>query len=486
MTETGIPPATSAAGKSRTSRAGTDRTPNIILINCDDLGYGDLGCYGSELNTTPALDRLASQGMRFTDFYMASSVCSPSRGAMLTGCYPARIGFDSFDGPWVLFPGQGLGLNPSEITVAALLKRAGYATKLVGKWHCGDQPEFLPTRHGFDSYFGLPYSNDMGRQHKRDGTTSKYPPLPLLKDDTVVQEQPDQAGLTERYVGECLEFIRDHRSGPFFLYFAQIHVHLPIYTPERFLRESRNGRYGAGVAAADWAVGAILHELGVLGLEQDTLVIFTSDNGSRANDGGGSNAPLRGSKGSTWEGGLRVPCLMRWPGVVPAGRTCREVVTGMDFLPTLAALAGVEPPADRIIDGRSVLPLMRGEAGARSPHESFFYHHVSRLDGVRAGRWKLVVKRDAQGQPIIGEYALYDLEKDVGETLDLADRHPDVVSDLKARMQVCREDLGDKWTGTPPGAACRPLGRVTNPRPLTTYAPDAPYIMAEYDLEDCG
>ena len=462
------------------------RPPNIVLINCDDLGYGDLGCYGSVCNATPAVDRLAAEGMRFTDFYMASPVCSPSRGAMLTGCYPPRIGFGSFDGPWVLFPGQGVGLNPSEITVASLLKRAGYATKLVGKWHCGDQPEFLPTRHGFDSYFGLPYSNDMGRQRKRDGTPSRNPPLPLLQDEAVVQEQPDQAALTERYVAECLDFIRGHRSQPCFLYFAHMHVHLPIYTPEHFLRKSRNGRYGAGVAAVDWSVDAILHELGVLGLADNTLVIFTSDNGSRASGEGGSNAPLRGTKGTTWEGGMRVPCIMRWPTALPAGRTCREVATAMDFLPTFAALAGLDVPSDRIIDGRSILPLMRGEPCARSPHEAFFYHHVNRLEAVRAGRWKLAAKRDDQWRPVANEYALYDLENDAGETVDVADGHPVLVSDLKDRLQACRKDLGDKLTGTPPGANCRPIGRVANPRPLTAHAPDAPYIVAEYDLEDCG
>jgi len=271
---------------------------NIILMNCDDLGYGDLACYGSPCNSTPHLDRLAAEGMRFTDFYMASPVCSPSRGAMLTGCYPPRIGFGSFDGRGVLFPGDPIGLNPSEITIAALLRDAGYATKIVGKWHCGDQPEFLPTRHGFDSYYGLPYSNDMGRQKVDD----KWPPLPLLRDEEVMQEQPDQSGLTERYVEESLRFIREQRQRPFFLYLAHMHVHLPIYAPARFLRESRNGAYGAAVACIDWAAGVIMAELRRLGLEDNTMVIFTSDNGSRCRGEGGSNGVLRGIKTTTWEG----------------------------------------------------------------------------------------------------------------------------------------------------------------------------------------
>ena len=222
--------------KTATTRAAT--RPNIILINCDDLGYGDLGVYGSTANKTPAIDRLAAEGVRFTDFYMASPVCSPSRGAMMTGCYPPRIGFGMFDGHMVLFPGQAVGLNPSEITIARLLKEAGYATSHIGKWHCGDQPEFFPTEHGFDEYYGLPYSNDMGRQHH---SWKPYPPLPLMENGEVIEEQPDQASLTERYLERSLRFIRKNRDRPFFLYLAHMHVHLPHYAPERFRKQSYNG-----------------------------------------------------------------------------------------------------------------------------------------------------------------------------------------------------------------------------------------------------
>jgi arylsulfatase A len=450
--------------------------PNIVLINCDDLGYGDLGCYGSTVNETPALDRMAGEGCRFTDFYMASPVCSPSRGAMMTGCYPPRIGFGSFDGQWVLFPGQGCGLSAAEVTVATLLRGVGYATKLVGKWHCGDQDAFLPTRHGFDSYYGLPYSNDMGRQSPDD----KCPPLPLLRDTEIVQEQPDQAALTERYVAECVQFMRAHRDGPFFLYLAHMHVHLPIYTPDRFLRESHNGRYGAGVAAVDWAADVIMNELRDLGLADNTLLIFTSDNGSRCRGEGGSNGVLRGTKGTTWEGGQRVPCIMRWPAGIPPGTECRALATAMDFLPTFAALAGAATPTDRVIDGRDIRELMVSGGQAASPHESFFYYLCNRLEAVRAGRWKLHVRK---GEQVLR--ALYDLDADPGETSNLHEAEPAVVQELEERLAACREDLGDECEGVT-GANVRPIGRVENPNPLTTYDPSHPYLMACYDLTDRG
>lgn len=458
-----------------TNNKKTGKQPNIILINCDDLGYGDLGCYGSSENDTPVLDRLAEDGVRFTDFYMASPVCSPSRGAMMTGCYPPRIGFGSFEGRWVLFPGQSVGLDPEEITVAKLLQQAGYATKCVGKWHCGDQKEFLPTRHGFDSYYGLPYSNDMGRQNEDD----VYPPLPLLRDEEVIQQQPDQTSLTERYVEESVRFIRDNAKQPFFLYLAHMHVHLPIYVPDRFLRESKNGRYGAAVACIDWAAGVILHELKTLGLEEDTLVIFTSDNGSRGQDEGGSNGELRGTKGTTWEGGQRVPCIMRWPNRIPKGMVCRELATAMDFYPTLAEIAGTDVPNDRIIDGKSISPLMLSGA-AKSPHDTFFYYMRNNLEAVRDKTWKLHVRK---GNKETKE--LYNLETDPGETLDLYDSHPSVVADLSARMDACRQDIGDEVYNIQ-GRNVRTVGHVDNPDTLTHFDPEHPYIIAMYDLKDRG
>lgn len=460
--------------------------PNIILINCDDLGYGDLGAYGSMANKTPALDRMAAEGIRLTDFYMASPVCSPSRGAMMTGCYPPRISFGSFvNGGVVLFPGDGIGLNQDEVTVARLLKDAGYATKIVGKWHLGDQPEFLPTSHGFDSYYGIPFSNDHGRQVKDPDPNSEIPyrdrpPLPLVRDTEVVQEQPDQAAITERYVEEAVKYIRAEKDGPFFLYLAHMHVHVPIYTPAHFERESENGIYGAAVAAIDWSVDVIMKELKRQGIDENTLVMFTSDNGSRARDEGGSNAPLRGMKGTTWEGGQRVPLIMRWPERIEAGQVCSEMATSMDMLPTLAVIAGATVPSDRIIDGHDIAPLVFGNNDASTPYEAFFYYKQNSLEAVRSGRWKLHVRKaDEEIQE------LYDLDADVGETANLFDQHPEVVSELMSMIDACRQDIGDEATGTV-GENVRPIGRVDNPKPLTQYDPDHPYIMAMYDKHHRG
>lgn len=456
------------------------QTPNIILINCDDLGWGDPTCYGHPRNQTPHLDRLAAEGVRFTDFYMASPVCSPSRGAMMTGCYPARIGFHSFEGRWVLFPGQPVGLSPEETTVAELLRAQGYATKLIGKWHCGDQAEFLPTRHGFDEYYGIPYSNDMGRQA---GRRHLWPPLPLVRDEEVIEAQPDQASITQRYTEEAVRYLRAHAKGqgdgkPFFLYLAHMYVHLPLIVPERFAKVSKNGRYGAAVAAIDWSTGVLMAELTRLHIDENTLVVFTSDNGSR-NDYGESNGPLRGVKGTTWEGGQRVPCIVRWPGTIPAGQTCREVATAMDFLPTFAGIAGADVPTDRIIDGKDILPLMTEER-ATSPHEAFYYHHQGRLEAVRSGDFKLHIrKRDDE------ILELYNLRDDIGEQNNLAADMPEKIAELERHVAACRADIGDDAVGEE-GVNRRPIGTVAKGRPMTEYDPSYPYFIAEYDLDEAG
>jgi arylsulfatase A len=468
------------------TRRGRSR-PNILLINCDDLGYGDLGCYGSTKNATPVLDGLAASGMRFTSFYMASPVCSPSRAALLTGCYPPRIGFGSFDGLPVLFPGQGLGLPDTEETLAAVLSRSGYRTQMVGKWHCGDQPDFLPTRHGFNHYFGLPYSNDMGRQRNPPSILDWLPPLPLLADDTVIEQQPDQASLTERYVDECVRFLRADDERPFFLYLAHLYVHLPIYVTPEALATSSNGPYGAAVGAIDWATGVLLEVLDELEMRENTIVLFTSDNGSlgdapppwgSSTSIGGSNLPLRGAKGSTWEGGLRVPAIVSWPGTVPPGAVNDDLHTSLDLFPTLAALADAPTTAGLAIDGVDVSSCWLD--GSATPVSTFAYYRQNSLEAVRNERFKL---HFAKGSDPFS--ALFDLSDDPGETTDVAEDHPDVVASLTHAAEDYRLRLGDERLGIT-GAECRPIGRVVDPKPLTTYDVNHPYVVAEYDLSDKG
>ncbi|MDA3962322.1 MAG: sulfatase [Planctomycetota bacterium] len=452
------------------------RQPNIILINCDDLGFGDLGCYGSEVNDTPHLDRLAAEGTRFTEFYMASPVCSPSRGAMMCGCYPPRIGFDKFTKGWVLFPGSPEGLSTQETTFARSLKDAGYATQIVGKWHCGDQKEFLPTRHGFDHYYGLPYSNDMGRQKDR----CIWPPLPLMRDEEVIEAQPDMASLTQRYVEESLRFMRDNKDGPFLLYFAHMYVHLPLIVPEHLAVRSRNGRYGAAVMAIDWATGMLMAELDRLGIADDTLILFTSDNGSKAGEWGGSNGELRGTKGTTFEGGQRLPLIARWPGKVPAGRVCEELCASLDLLPTFATLAG-SSLGDKQIDGLDVSELLLG--GDTSPREYFAYFFQSDLDAIRDQRFKLHIGRANRDVKPWGREAiceLYDLKADPGETSNVAAEHPEVVARLQAAAAELNAKLG------PDGSERRPVGMASQPCPLTEYDEKHPYFAAEYDLSEAG
>jgi len=440
--------------------------PNFVVIFVDDLGYSDIGCFGSTLHRTPNIDRLATEGTCFTSFYVSSGVCSPSRASLMTGCYPRRVGLhEDHRGAWVLFPRSEKGLHPNEVTIAELLGSAGYATGIVGKWHLGDQPKFLPTRHGFDSYFGIPYSNDMG--HDSRDKPYKFPPLPLLRDETVIEEEPDQRKITQRYTDEAVRFIEQHRDEPFFLYLPHTMPHWPQYASERFAGQSKNGKWGDAVEEVDWSTGVVLDKLDQLGITDNTLVVFTSDNGGAVRHGA-HNEPLRGGKGSTYEGGQRVCNVMRWPERIVAGRRCDELITSMDLLPTFASLAGVSPPADRIIDGKSIVPILTDEPGAKSPHAAFYYYFKDRLECVRSGRWKLRLHpaRDSK-EPESNFPQLFDLKSDIGEQENVAGGHPEVVDRLRRLADEAREDLGD---GEMAGENQRPAGRVDSPRGLTDPA----------------
>ncbi len=366
--------------------AQTDRPPNFVIIFTDDQGYGDVGVYGATSFRTPNLDRMAAEGVRFTDFYVAAPVCTPSRAALLTGSHPVRVGL----GHRVLFPYSDTGLHSDEITIAEILKERGYATGIIGKWHLGHHRKFLPTSQGFDHYFGIPYSNDMGNHnYRREKMIS--PPLPILRNEARVEQHPDQAQLTRRYTREAVRFIRDHKDEPFFLYLPHSMPHRPLAASARFQGRSALGLYGDVIEEIDWSVGEVLEALREAGIDEHTLVIFTTDNGAtiqpwpRRGYRSGSNGPLRGGKNTTWEGGMRVPCIMRWPGKIPAGRVQTELATAMDFLPTAANLAGAAMPTDRVLDGKDIWPLMSMQAGAETPHEAFSFYRDERLQAVRSG-----------------------------------------------------------------------------------------------------
>ena len=463
--------------------------PNVIIIFADDLGYGDLGCYGSKINQTPTLDKMANEGKKFSNFYVSSPVCSPSRASLMTGCYPQRISFGTFDGLRVLFPGQGIGLSNQEKTVAKTFKESGYNTKIIGKWHCGDQEEFLPTNHGFDSYFGIPYSNDMGRQVKikdyipNDSSLHKItewdrPPLPLVRDKEVIQEQPDQRSIAERYTEDAVKFMRENKETPFFLYLAHMQVHLPLYAAEKFVKESKNGDYGACVASIDWSTKVIFDELKELGIDENTIVIFTSDNGSRLQNQGGSNGDLRGGKGQTWDGGQRVPCIIRWPGKINEGQQTDALSTTMDFLPSITKLIGGNLPSKKI-DGIEMTDLFFSNENS-SKRDSFLYYNEDELEAIRYKNWKLHFKKEDK---LINE--LYDLDSDISEKVNLYSSHKEIVSKLSTLADEFRKSLGDKYLDIK-GEEVRPANRVDNPKPLTEYDENHPYMYAEYDKGERG
>jgi arylsulfatase A len=427
---------------------------------------------------------MAREGRKLTCFY-AAPVCSPSRAALMTGCYPKRV----LPIPGVLFPSSAVGLTKKSPTVAELLKKSGYATACIGKWHLGDQPEFLPTRRGFDYYLGIPYSNDMGAAE--DGSKSNLgeplrkpkagekanadkegirgasqPPTPLVENEKLIArvKQDELQGIVERYTTAAVKFIREHREGPFFVYLPHTAVHFPHYPGKKWAGKSTtNGIYGDWVEEVDWSVGQILDALRELKLAENTLVIFTSDNGGTPR---AVNAPLRGFKTTTWEGGMRTPTVAWWPGKIPAGTSTDEITGMFDILPTLVKLAGGELPADKKLDGGDIWPVLSGAAGAKTPHDVFYYFRGLKLEGIRSGAWKLRLAAAAEGGPQKGQRAaedqLYNLEQDISESKNVAAENPEVVKRLLALTEAVKGDLGLDAEG--PGML--PLARVANPQPL--------------------
>jgi len=470
-----------AKGLQAAASEAKDRPPNFVIIFIDDMGYGDVGCFGAEGYETPNIDRMAAEGTRFTDFYAAASSCTPSRAALMTGCYPQRVGL-----PNVLGPNAQIGISDGEVTIAQMLKGTpnakqgvgdptplGYATACFGKWHLGHHPQFLPTHHGFDEYFGLPYSNDMWPKHPE--APKDYPDLPLVEGDRVVAYDPDQTQLTTWYTERAVRFIEKNKDRPFFLYLPHSMCHVPLHVSDKFKGKSQRGLFGDVIMELDWSAGQILDTLRRLDLDRNTMVLFCSDNGPWLSYGehAGSAKPLREGKGTTFDGGQREPTILRWPGKIPAGRVCREPVTTMDMLPTIAGLAGAKLPEHKI-DGKDIWPVISGQPGAKSPHEAFFYYQGWALEAVRSGPWKLHFPHNYRtlagrpggtgGQPAKYEQAqigltLFDLENDISEQHNVADQHPDIVERLQKLADAMRQDLGDAARKMP-GPGRRPPGKV--------------------------
>lgn len=413
--------------------------PNYVVIFIDDMGYGDIGPFGPTVNDTPNLDRMAAEGMKLTTFYVAASVCTPSRAALMTGSYPRRIGLGRGSDHAVLFPGDAHALHPDEITIAEMLKEKGYATGCFGKWHLGDQNGYLPSDQGFDTYFGIPYSNDMWPEHN----SWPFPELPIMEGNKVVGKVPDmdaQAALCRQFTKAATDFIHKNKDQPFFVYLPHAFVHHPRAASPEFMANAEN-ETEAQIEEVDWSAGQILDTIRELDLAENTLVIFTSDNGGAR---GCSNAPLRGGKGTHWEGGFREPTLAWWPGTIPADSTCDEVITAMDLFPTFAKLSGGNVPTDRVIDGKDISPLLLAEKGAKSPHDTFYYNQGNGLTSIRSGKWKLSKN---------GE--LYDLEADIAESKDVSSENPEVVKRIQPLFQSFEVDLAEN---------SRPVGKPKDPK----------------------
>jgi arylsulfatase A-like enzyme len=458
--------------------------PNIVLIFTDDLGYGDLSCYGATLYRTPNLDRLALQGMRFTNFYACQAVCSASRAALMTGCYSNRVGVTG-----ALNPLAKTGLNPEEETIAEVLKKKSYKTIAIGKWHLGHHKQFLPLQQGFDEYLGIPYSNDMWPINY-DGTRAtaetnarkaSFPELPLIHNNDKIREFKtigEQSEITTIYTEKAKEFIKINRKNPFFLYLAHNMPHVPLAVSSKFKGKSEQGLYGDVITEIDWSVGEIIRTLEECGLTKNTLIIFTSDNGPWLNFGNhaGSAGGLREGKGTSWEGGQREPCIMRWPGVIPAGTICNELSSTIDLLPTFAGITGAPLP-EKKIDGVNILSLLKGDFSSKPRTQFYYYYRQNSLEAVREGNWKLVLPHPgrtyegfAPGKDgIAGQTnenfsfpgGLYDLRRDPGERYNVMELYPEVVARLQKIVAKAREDLGDDITGNP-GKNRREPGKILN------------------------
>lgn len=442
--------------------------PNIVIIYPDDMGYGDPGVFGGRGYTTPNIDRLAQEGRRFTDFYVAQPVCSASRTALLTGCYPNRLGIHG-----ALGPRDTVGISDQEVTLAEICRSRGYATGVFGKWHLGCRLPFLPLQHGFDEFYGIPYSNDMWPYHPEFAAQGKsdkskgFPPLPIYDGNHVVKEEAtpdDQKEFTTEFTQRAVQFIERHKNRPFFLYLPHPQPHVPLFVSDKFQGKSERGLYGDVMMEIDWSVGEVVAALKRYGLERNTLVIFATDNGPWLSygDHAGSAGGFREGKGTTFEGGVRVPCIMKWPGQLPAGTVCHEPMMTIDLLPTIASIIGASLP-DHKIDGLNALPIVNGEANAKCPHAAyFFYYRVNDLEAMRSGRWKLHFPHEYRtlagrgggknGQPVPYKQMkmgleLFDLEQDPRETTNVASKHPDVVERLQKLADNMREDLGDRLTG---------------------------------------
>ncbi len=458
-----------------------EKLPNIVLVFTDDQGYGDVGCYGATGYQTPHLDKMASQGMKFTNFYSAQPVCSASRAGLLTGCYPNRIGISG-----ALFPFNEVGINDDELTIAEMLKERGYSTAIFGKWHLGHHEQFLPLQHGFDEYVGLPYSNDMW-PIKVDGTRAKpeegrgnYPDLPLIEGNETKEYITSLAGqdkLTTLYTEEAVDFINRNKENPFFLYVPHSMPHVPLGVSDKFRGKSDQGFYGDVMMEIDWSIGQIQKAIRDNGLEENTIFIFTTDNGPWLNYGNhaGSSGGLREGKTTSWEGGQRVPCIIKWPGQIPAGTVCNKLASSIDLMPTIAEIVDGQLSENRI-DGLSILELWKGNMDASPRQNLYYYYGTNNLNAVRKGNWKLVFPHTYQsyeatvprndgygGRRIrieVDSLELYNLMRDPGERYNVIDLYPGIVEDLLALGDKARNDLGDLNVGLEKGSGSREIGHL--------------------------